>query len=67
MQEITWTSCADEMPPDNQKTIFRRTDKDKFFFTKNVPDAHSLTFYIRNIDVLQWTLYTPEKWKDLNK
>jgi len=55
------------MPPEEQKTIFRRTDKDKFMFTKNVVDAHSLIFYTRKVDVLQWTPYTPEKWEELNK
>jgi len=65
--QITWNNCAEQMPPEEQKTIFRRTDKDKFMFTKNVVDAHSLIFYTRKVDVLQWTPYTPEKWEELNK
>jgi len=65
--EITWTNCADEMPPKAQKTIFRRVDKDKFFFTKNVVDAHSLFYYLKDIKLIQWTPYTDEKWKELSK
>jgi len=67
MPEITWTNCADEMPPETQKTIFRRVDKDKFFFTKNVVDANSLIHYLNDIKLIQWTPYTEEKWKELNK
>ena len=64
---IEWTLCSERMPPNDQKTIFRRMDKEKFLFTKNVADAHSLIFYVKNIDVLQWTPYTKEKWEFLNK
>lgn len=63
---ITWTNCAERMPQENQKTIFRRSDKHNFMFTKNVVDKHSLLFYVKMIDDLEWTPYTPEAWKLLN-
>ena len=64
---ITWTKCSERMPPEDQKTIFRRIDKDRFLFTKNVVDPHSLFFYVRKINLLEWTPYTPEAWEELNK
>lgn len=65
--EIIWTNCAEEMPPEKQKTIFRRVDKNKFLFTKNVVDDHSLIHYLKDIKLIQWTPYTDEKWNELTK
>lgn len=63
---IPWTKCSEQMPPEDQKTIFRRVDKDKFLFTMNVIDPQSLFFYMRKINLLEWTPYTPGAWAELN-
>lgn len=61
-----WVKCSEQMPPEDQKTIFRRTDKHSFRFTKNVFDKHSLLFYIDKIGVLEWIPYDEKTWKELN-
>lgn len=61
MQEITWTNCADKMPPDD----------DSYLIIKLVGGI-DLTQVIRGSQMPKlgnwnWTPYTPEKWKELNK
>ena len=64
--EITWTNCAEQMPPDIEIIIQYKNDQPKLFdgsrftesFVRILPDI------IRNT---KWTEYTPEKWKEINK
>ena len=67
MTEITWTNCADKMPPDGwARIIFRDSNSAKPI----VLYAHSV-YDFKNNNTLkpsaEWTPHTPEKWKELNK
>ena len=65
--QITWTTCADEMPPDNDREIIVRqvgnyhansTNADQLILTP----ANEIGFDIdtSNLDYWQWILYTRE-------
>lgn len=64
--QVTWTNCADEMPPDGYKIdiIVRSiaTKEPKIISTRVahllMPSGNSMA---------EWTPYTPEKWKELHK
>ncbi len=63
---ITWTNCADEMPPDDETEIIIRHVEDK----EPILTPANEVFY--DIDTLykecwEWTEFTPEKWKHLNE
>jgi len=71
MPEITWTNCADAMPPDclTYEIIYHLSDGS---FHKG--SGHTLHFCIKEFSnpdklrsLLYWIPYTPEKWEDLNK
>ena len=64
--EITWTNCADEMPPDDNTEIIIRHIEDK----EPILTPANEVFY--DIDTLykecwEWIEFTPEKWEKLNK
>ena len=61
---ITWTKCADEMPPDdkNFKLIFREIASGRF--EENDGFHMNLT---RMKYLFEWTPYTPEAWEELNR
>ena len=65
--QITWTNCAERMPPDDNTEIIVLSSADG--------EYHKLTgaflngplqkkYGVRLAEEL-WTLYTPEKWKEL--
>lgn len=71
---ITWTNCADEMPPDDDREILVKrvghyhansANTDQLILTP----ANEIGFDIdmSNLDYWQWTEFTPEKWEKLNK
>ena len=64
MTEITWTNCAEKMPPydANYLIIFREVASG--LFDKN-NGAHMNLARMKYL--YDWTPYTPEKWKELNK
>lgn len=64
MTEITWTNCAEQMPPEDKTRVIIKVydgyiiDHGEWFRRyKSTLIAESAS----------WTLYTPEKWKELNK
>ena len=64
--EITWTNCADEMPPDDNTEIIIRHIEDK----EPILTPANEVFY--DIDTLykecwEWTEFTEEKWESLKK
>lgn len=62
--KITWTNCADEMPPYSRRYIILKLEScNKLFLKIMVSDE------LKEMDTTdwQWTHYTPEKWKELNK
>lgn len=62
--QITWTNCADAMPPYNRKYLILKLESgNKLFLKIMVSDE------LKEMDVTgwQWTEYTPEKWKGLVK
>ena len=64
--EITWTNCADEMPPDDNTEIIIRHIEDK----EPILTPANEVFY--DIDTLykecwEWTEFTEEKWEELKK
>jgi len=66
--EITWTNCADEMPPAAAKVI---VDEEGYYNITTGKQLHDLASYReieqRTMSHMEWTSYTPEKWKELNK
>lgn len=65
-RSITWTNCADQMPPD---------DESRYIFTNLIYniEATPLIYTGHSVNKLgfldgdAWTEYTPEKWKELSK
>ena len=64
--EITWTNCADEMPPDDETEIIIRHVEDKELI---LTPANEVFYDIDTLykDVWEWTEFTEEKWEELNK
>lgn len=60
--QITWTNCADEMPPETTRVILRpkefpiATTGLSYFLVNNTEDRR---FW-------EWTEFTKEKWEKLN-
>ena len=74
MPKITWTNCADAMPPDDDREIViqRVVDDPAIFALKGElisTPANEIWFDIdeNKLDHWQWVPYTPEAWKELNK
>jgi len=64
MTKITWTNCADAMPPDDELVIVRTWTGHFIKLTKYALEP-SVNLY--GAENYKWTPYTPEKWKELNK
>lgn len=64
MQEITWTNCAEELPPSTPDWIIVSDG-----YGTHICDGMAVNHdYGICIDVeAKWAPYTPEKWKELNK
>lgn len=64
--QITWTNCADEMPPDgDSEIIIGRVDDPAVILTPANEIYYDMDSNKRN--EWQWTEYTQEKWEYLNK
>ena len=59
MIEITWTNCADEMPPDGMRVIILA-----FGEYMKMTWCGELSRVASN--KTEWTPYTDEKWEELN-
>lgn len=59
MTKITWTNCADKMPPDDFNEIIVSACG---YYT--IHDGKDLKYWI-STDHVKWTEFTPEKWKEL--
>lgn len=61
---ITWTKCSERMPPDDEnfKIIFREIASGRF--EENDGFHMNLT---RMKYLFEWTPYTEEAWKELNR
>ena len=64
MTEITWTNCAEKMPPDDLDIIIDTWTGHKFKSVGWILKHEVNAFGLANF---KWTPYTPEKWKELNK
>ena len=61
--QITWTNCAEQMPPDDKDVICKSYVTDgSIKYTKVVGALFKLT-----TENWQWTEFTKEKWEALNK
>jgi len=67
--KITWTNCADAMPPDDAKIIINVNGN------YDINTGYNMRYNMRYLICVQgwafmryieWTPYTPEKWKELN-
>lgn len=59
MEIITWTNCAEQMPPDDAEIIVHAFG----CHTRHLgADLQVWKLY----DHIYWTPYTKEKWEDLN-
>jgi len=66
MPNITWTNCADEMPPDDDREILIR----KVGCVDSIQTPANEIYYDINDEELhrwEWAPYTPEAWEELNK
>lgn len=68
MPKTTWANCADVMPPAAAKVI---VGEEGYYNITTGKQLHDLASYReieqRTMSHLEWTPYTPEKWKELNK
>ena len=63
--EITWTSCAEQMPPDNrEKSILKINGR--IYQAYNIDLWNERNLYGPKERIL-YTTYTPEKWMKLKK
>ena len=63
---IPWTKCSERMPPDDDiEILIRKVDCVDFIQTP----ANEIWYDINPEDVngWEWTPYTPEAWKEVNK
>jgi len=64
--EITWTNCADAMPPGEQVIARVGEDGEKSYSVNGSLVANEYNKWKRFNKVnIYWTPYTPEKWKEL--
>lgn len=62
---IPWTKCSERMPPDETELILRDVDGClliRVFEITQAAKEHLLSKF-----EFEWTPYTPEAWKELNK
>lgn len=62
--QITWTNCAEQMPPDEQTKIIINDGNNYYIFEGYMIHIGWMKAVAINH---KWTEYTPEKWKELNK
>ena len=62
--KITWTNCADAMPPDDVLVIVKSWTGNIFKLTRYALNSSVALYGAENY---KWTPYTLEKWEELNK
>lgn len=66
---ITWTNCADEMPPSTLQVIV--VNLEGYYKITKGKNLHDLASYReieqKTMSHLEWTPFTPEAWAELNK
>ncbi len=65
--KITWTNCADAMPPDDDTKVIVMDIPTQGTGTVTGHELKDLQDYWGDNAETQWTPYTPEKWKEINK
>lgn len=63
--QITWTNCADEMPPDDDTLVIIRWGVLEQHRIEPGSDSHKLLEEKEVFNNRYWTLYTSEKWEKL--
>ncbi len=70
---ITWTKCSERMPPDEDKNIIVRYTGQSLSKNKTIISAGHEVHNLFNNSVCavkekyEWTPYTHEFWKELNR
>lgn len=66
--KITWTNCADEMPPDDaNKVISVVGDSKPYAVSGSLVRSEYLRWKNVSYVPVTWTEFTEEKWEGLNK
>ena len=66
--EITWTNCADEMPPDDATRVISAVgDSKPYAVSGSLVRAEYLRWKNVSYVPVTWTEFTPEKWEELKK
>ena len=60
IMQITWTNCAEQMPPDHIDVIVKANGYE------TIHTGSDLKAWL-GIEHVQWTEFTEEKWEELNK
>lgn len=66
MPEITWTNCAEQMPPDDGTRIILKING-KIYQAISMDLWNKRDLYGLKARAVYWTEFTEEKWKELNK
>lgn len=62
--KITWTNCAEQMPPDDRcESIIKLPGG----YYKSINRDIWNEKHLYGTGLIFWTPYTPEKWNELNK
>jgi len=66
-KEITWTNCAEQMPPDDETEILIRpiNDNSELILSPAIEVFYDIDAVYK--DMWEWTEFTKEKWEELNK
>lgn len=65
MTEITWTNCAEKMPPDDSGTVIYNPIGTVILFHVEVVNGSFVQ--LMELHPMRWTEFTKEKWEELNK
>ena len=69
MTKIIWTNCAEQMPPPTSKIIYYSL-AGEYVISYAITYIFTLLLFYKlfgdSINEAQWTIYTSEKWEELN-
>ena len=63
--QITWTNCADAMPPSTNDMFIIRSERNNKFLS--VRSGFMYNAFARNVQKYDWTKFTQAKWDHLNE
>lgn len=63
---IEWTKCSEQMPPDDDNDVILH-DIGYSYSIATGSDVNKWADCITPKQVMEWTPYTEEAWKELNK